>query len=240
MSRDISPDVQTVKLFLTDPHPCSYLDDREAVTAFIDPYQHMDKGLYTQLSRQGFRRSGRYMYTPRCQGCNACISVRLLVNEFAPNRQQRRCAKRNADLDIDITPNTSDSEHYRIYKSYIEERHADGDMYPPSFGQYRDFISNLWHNSQFMEIRLDGKLIAAGVVDILYDGLSAIYTYYLPEYASRSLGTFAIMAEVELARKLGLDYVYLGYWIKNSPKMAYKSNFAPLEQLLDGVWQPVD
>lgn len=238
MSRDITPDVQVVRLFLTEAHTCSYLKDKEATTAFVDPGIVVDTHLYSYLSDLGFRRSGRYVYTPRCEGCNACIPARIPVNEFKPNRQQRRCNSKNSDLSVWVTRTIDESEHYPLYESYISERHADGDMYPPTRVQFKDFISNLWENSKILEIRLDDELIAAGVLDILDNGISAIYTYYSSNYPKRSLGTYAILAQIVLAKQMKLPYVYLGYWIKESQKMAYKTNFQPLELLIDDEWVP--
>ena len=237
MSRDITPDVRAIRLFLTEPHPCSYLEGQKAITAFVDPAITVDKTLYSHLSNYGFRRSGRYIYAPRCKSCNACLPARLVVTDFEPNRQQNRCNKRNADLTVSIARSIDESEHYPLYEQYLAERHADGDMYPPTMAQYRDFISSLWENSRVLEVRLEGKLIAAGVIDILNDGISAIYTYYSPDHPKRSLGTYMILAELVLARDVGLPYLYLGYWIANSPKMAYKKNFQPLELLINDRWE---
>lgn len=237
MSRDITPDVRAIRLFLTEPHPCSYLEGQKAITAFVDPAITVDKTLYSHLSNYGFRRSGRYIYAPRCKSCNACIPARLVVNDFEPKRQQNRCNKRNADLTVSIARSIDESEHYPLYEQYLAERHADGDMYPPTMAQYRDFISSLWENSRVLEVRLEGELIAAGVIDILNDGISAIYTYYSPDHPKRSLGTYMILAELVLARDVGLPYLYLGYWIASSPKMAYKKNFQPLELLINDRWE---
>ncbi|MEZ5529117.1 MAG: arginyltransferase [Porticoccaceae bacterium] len=240
MSRDITPDVRAIRLFLTEPHPCSYLEDQKAITAFVDPAITVDKNLYSHLSNFGFRRSGRYIYAPRCKSCKACIPARLVVNEFEPNRQQNRCNRQNEDLTISIVREVNEKEHYRLYERYLEARHADGDMYPPTMIQYRDFISSLWDNSRMLEARLNGELVAAGVIDVLNDGISAIYTYYSPDYPKRSLGTYMILAELVLARQVGLPYLYLGYWIEKSPKMAYKKNFQPLELLIDDQWVPMN
>ena len=240
MSRDITPDVQMIRLFLTEPHPCSYLEGKEATTAFVEPEIDIDPHLYSQLSDMGFRRSGRYVYAPRCEACNACIPARLVVGDFKPNRQQRRCRKKNSDLNVWVTTSIDELEHYPLYERYINKRHADGDMYPASRSQFKDFISNLWRNSKMMEIRLGDELIAAGVVDVLDSGLSAIYTYFSCEHPKRSLGSYAILAQIMLAKQMNLPYVYLGYWIKNSPKMAYKSSYRPLEVLRDGEWVLAD
>ncbi len=236
MSRDISPDVHVIRLFLTEPHSCSYLKGKKARTAFVDPVIDIDSHLYTQLSDMGFRRSGRYVYTPRCEGCKACISARIVVGEFKPNRQQNRCNKRNTDLSIHITTGIDEAEHYPLYRRYINARHSDGDMYPASLEQFRDFISRLWRETRILEIRYKDELIAAGVMDILDNGISAIYSYYSLDHDKRSLGTYVILTQVELARQMNLPYVYLGYWVENSRKMAYKANFKPLELLIDRQW----
>jgi arginyl-tRNA--protein-N-Asp/Glu arginylyltransferase len=240
MSRDITPDVQMVRLFLTEPHDCSYLEDKQATTAFVDPAVEIDSHLYSQLSDMGFRRSGKYVYIPRCEHCNACLPARLVVDNFQPNRQQRKCNKRNSDLTVWVTTEIDEAEHYPLYERYITERHSDGDMYPPSRSQFKDFISNLWRNSKIIEVRLGDELLAGGVVDILENGLSAVYIYFSCDHPKRSLGTYTILAHVMLAKQMKLPYVYLGYWIKNSPKMAYKSNFQPLEILRDGEWIEAD
>ncbi|MEJ6707193.1 arginyltransferase [Porticoccus sp. Uisw_050_02] len=250
MSRDITPDIRRIRLFLTDPHPCSYLPGNEATTAFVasadlnlevNSHIEVDPQFYSQLSDMGFRRSGQYFYAPRCQACNACISARLVVKKFKPSRQQQRCSSRNQDLTVWISTQIDEQEHYPLYKRYINTRHADGDMFPPNLNQFRDFIGNLREYSRIVEIRCGDELIAAGVVDILEDGLSAIYTYYStePQHKKRSLGTFTILSEIMLAREMELSYLYLGYWIKDSPKMAYKSNYRPLEILKDRQWTPL-
>jgi arginine-tRNA-protein transferase len=150
--------------------------------------------------------------------------------------------KRNEGLIVKQVSAIDEQEHYPLYKNYINTRHADGDMYPPNLPQFKDFIGNLREYSQMIEIRDNGELISAGVIDLLEDGLSAIYSYYSTElkHKSRSLGTFSILSQITLAEEMGLSYLYLGYWIKNSPKMAYKSNYRPLEILKDRQWILLD
>ena len=236
MTRDISPDVQRVRLLLTEPHPCSYLPDQQATTAFVDPQQYVDMRLYSRLSRLGFRRSGKYLYIPRCAKCSACLATRIRVATFNSNRQQRKCLKRNQDLRVGSNRYIDVAEHYPLYQTYIANRHNDGDMFPPTIQQYNDFINSLTEISSINEFRYQGKLVAASVMDRLDDGLSAIYTYFSPGEAKRSLGTFAILTAIEQAKTLGLPFVYLGYWIKNCHKMSYKSRFDSLEVLLGGEW----
>lgn len=238
MTRDVTPDLAKVRLFLTEPHPCSYLRDRSATTAFVDPVLPINSDLYSRLSEHGFRRSGKFLYIPRCQGCAACVPARIPVADFAPSRRQRRCLKKNTDLKMSVLNRIDDSEHFSIYERYIQERHSDGDMFPPSRGQYDDFIGSTAPFTRFLEFRKDGRLLAASVVDILENGLSAIYTYFDPNEERRSLGAFAILSMIDLARQHHIPHVYLGYWIDGCRKMLYKTQYQPVELLTDGVWIP--
>lgn len=228
-----------LRFFLTVPHACSYLPGREATTLFLDPQEPPGQGVYDALAVLGFRRSGRHLYRPHCESCSACISVRIPVDEFAPNRTQRKLLKRNADLSVRERPAAFVNEHYELYARYIRMRHADGDMFPPSREQYRTFL-NLDHPyARLLEFRLRGKLLAVAAIDLLSHGLSAIYTFFDPsaEYESRSLGTYAVLHEVNLARQHGLPHVYLGYWIRECRKMNYKRAFQPLEYLDGRSWR---
>ena len=236
MSRDIAPDLQKIQLFLTEAHACSYLSDKQATTAFVDPKYPLDTETYSHLSTMGFRRSGQYIYAPRCASCKSCIPVRVPVESFASTRSQKRCLKRNVDISAKIEPNIKLDEHYELYQKYIDTRHSDGDMYPATMTQYRDFIGKPWDCTRFIEFRLDKKLVACAVSDWLDDGLSAIYTYYDPDLSARSLGTFAILKQIEMAREQALDYLYLGYWIRDSAKMTYKSKFRPSELYIENRW----
>ena len=236
MSRDIAPDLHKIQLYLTEAHPCSYLPNKQATTAFVDPKYPLDTETYSRLSTLGFRRSGQYIYTPRCASCQSCIPVRVPVDSFQATRSQKRCLKRNADIEVHIQPKMNLDEHYTLYQKYIDTRHSDGDMYPATMAQYRDFIGKPWECTRFIEFRLGKKLVACAVSDWLNDGLSAIYTYYDPELSARSLGTFAILQQIELAREQALDYLYLGYWIRDSAKMTYKSKFRPSELYIENRW----
>ncbi|MGJ7460947.1 arginyltransferase [Halomonas sp. MA07-2] len=231
--------VRDLRFFLTVPHACSYLAGREATTLFLDPQESPGQGVYDSLALLGFRRSGRHLYRPHCEGCNACISVRLPVEEFARSRSQRRLARRNADLTLHLRPAIFDPEHYSLYSRYICTRHADGDMYPPSHEQYRTFLTLDQEYARLMEFRLEGQLVAVAAYDQLEHGLSAIYTFFAPdpELERRSLGTFAVLTLVEQARRRGLPHVYLGYWISECRKMAYKRDFQPLEMLDGRHWR---
>jgi leucyl-tRNA---protein transferase len=229
-------DLSTLKLFATKPHPCSYIDGEEATTVFVDPEALIDRELYSKLSLLGFRRSGGHLYRPQCSSCQACISCRILASRFRPSRAQKRCLQKNQDIDIHLVTNIDSVEHYNLYARYIEHRHQDGDMYPPSETQYKAFLTSEWGATQYWEFRLDGFLVGVSVCDQLYDGLSAVYTYFDPKLSDRSLGKFAILTQIERANSLGLPYVYLGYWIKQCEKMSYKIQYRPLELLMNRRW----
>lgn len=229
-------DLSTLKLFATQPHPCSYLEDQEATTLFVDPEAPVDITLYSQLSQLGFRRSGSHLYRPQCSSCQACISCRIPVTLFNPNRSQRRCWQRNQDLAISLTDNIHTRKHYALYANYISRRHQDGDMYPPSIAQYEAFLTREWGVTRYLEFHVGEQLLGVAVCDQLEDGLSAVYTFYDPDQERRSLGVFAILAQIEIARNQGLNYLYLGYWIKQCEKMRYKIQYRPLELLINRRW----
>ncbi len=229
--------LRTLVFFATPPHDCSYLPDREATTMFVDPRAYIDKKLYSQLTALGFRRSGSHYYRPHCENCNACIPVRLKVNDFKPDRNQRRVLEKNRDLTCELVPASFSERYYQLYAHYIEQRHADGDMYPPSREQFTSFLVEGATDSWFLEIRLEEKLIGLAAVDMLDDGLSAIYTVFDPAHETRSLGTFAILWQIEAAKSWELPNLYLGYWIRECRKMNYKTRFTPIEALRDGQWQ---
>lgn len=229
-------DLSTIRLFATHPHSCSYLENKHATTVFVDPNEKMDAQLYSQLSELGFRRSGGHVYRPKCQNCQACIPARIPVQFFEANRQQRRCWKRNQDLQLRVLENIDSNEHYQLYERYIAERHNDGDMYPASRSQFRSFLTREWGVTQYLELRLEGKLVGVAVCDQMENALSAVYTYFDPNLHRRSLGIYAVLLQIQRAQELGLKYIYLGYWIKASTKMNYKTQFRPLELLINKRW----
>jgi len=229
-------DLSHLKLFATQPHPCSYLEGEEATTLFIDPEAPVDRALYSQLSQLGFRRSGGHLYRPHCADCSACISCRIPVKDFVPNRTQRRCWRRNEDLVLSFTDRIDTEEHYQLYADYIETRHKDGDMYPPSRTQYEAFLSREWGLTRYIEFRLEDRLLGVAVCDRLDDGLSAVYTFFDSREPRRSLGVFGILAQIDRAQQLGLEHVYLGYWIKRCQKMDYKTQYRPLQLLVNRRW----
>jgi arginyl-tRNA--protein-N-Asp/Glu arginylyltransferase len=227
----------TIRLFASPPHGCAYLDEREAVTQFIDPSQTLDSRLYSQLVDAGFRRSGEYVYRPRCNPCQACRPARIPTAAFRPSRSQRRTWRRNLDLEVSTMPMGFREEHFALYRRYIASRHAGGDMDVTQPERYKEFLLSSWSDTWCYEFRLDGRLLAVAVVDRLIQGLSAVYTFFDPEYANRGLGTFAVLWEIAEAHGQGLSWLYLGYWIAECAKMSYKSQFQPLEIYRDGMWQ---
>lgn len=203
---------------------------------FVDPSYPIDKNLYSQLSERGFRRSGAHVYRPHCADCNACVPARIPVAEFKMNRKQRRCWKSNSDLTINCISSIDTDEHYDLYARYIEQRHSDGDMFPPSKEQFRSFLSSEWQVTEYLELRKGEQLLMVAVCDRLQNGYSAVYTFFEPSETKRSLGSLAILWQIELAKHYELPHVYLGYWIKECNKMNYKTQYRPLELLINGFW----
>ncbi len=230
---------EALKFFATAPHPCSYLDGQEATTLFVEPNTPLSGEQTVQLAESGFRRSGRYIYRPHCSQCSACISVRVPIASFQPKRRQIRTRKQNQDVTFNARSPILDEDHYELYRRYIEIRHADGDMYPPSPAQYESFLASNHAHAFFLEARIGQQLIAVTLFDeIPGNGLSAIYTFFDPDPAfdSRSLGRLMILQLIEIARGLELTYLYLGYWIRDSQKMAYKTEYRPIEMLINSRW----
>lgn len=230
-------DLNELKLFATTPHPCSYLDDRDATTVFIDPEVSVDQNLYSQLTNYGFRRSGKHIYRPACKTCQACIPIRVDVETFTPNRSQQRCLRKNKDLTVTVVSTIDTDEHYTLYAKYIEQRHSDGDMYPPKRDEYRSFLSAQWGVTKYLEFRnSENNLIGVAVADQLENGISAVYTFFDPDEQKRSLGVYAVLAQIAWAQKQSNRYVYLGYWIKECQKMSYKTLYKPFELFINNQW----
>jgi arginyl-tRNA--protein-N-Asp/Glu arginylyltransferase len=237
---EIVSKLESLEFFQTQNHKCSYLPEQQASTVFLNPNQRIDNTLYSQLAELGFRRSGCHVYKPMCRNCQACIPVRIPVNDFRINRQQRRTKKYNQSLVVRPVDTIDTDEHYTLYQRYINERHVDGDMYPASLDQFQSFLSGKWLSTKYFEFRDEGRLVASSVADVMDNGISAVYTYYDPEITQRSLGIYAILHLIEQARQQQLASVYLGYWIEESPKMRYKSVFKPLEFFSEGKWLRID
>lgn len=230
-------------LYLSMPHSCSYLPERVSTIVFVDPRHTLNQLSYGHYVRQGFRRSGDLVYRPYCQTCSACVPVRIPVAHFTPTRGQRRVWRRNQDLHVIERDPVMDAEHFALYRRYQTGRHSGSSMDDPDPERYANFLMSKQADTRFHEFRLPGRdypgggqLLAVAVTDLLPDGLSAVYTFYEPDLPARGLGVHAILWQVAEARRLGLPWVYLGYWIKESPKMAYKTNFRPVEIIQNGRW----
>lgn len=224
-------------LFATPPHACGYLEEETATTVFADPRVATSTEVYSLLSRYGFRRSGEHLYRPQCSDCAACVPVRVAADRFRMRRSQRRVWNRNRDLMVRSRGDEFDPEHFELYRRYMSARHRGGAMDNPSERQYREFLSCSWAETAFFEFRLEDRLLAVAVCDRLEDGFSAMYTFFDPAEARRSLGTYAILWEIEEVRRLGLSWLYLGYWIEASEKMRYKADFRPQQRLVAGRWR---
>lgn len=224
---------------ITPLHQCNYLPDRAARLEFIELQepQMMPTAIFSQFSRLGFRRSGNHLYRPVCVHCQRCMATRLPVDEFVPNRTQRRLAHRLASFSIRTTDcRDANEQHFNLYARYICARHSDGDMYPPSLASFQRFLQFSFTESFFMEFWDGENLVMVAVCDKLNDGISAVYTFFDPDMPQLSLGTLGILAQIEYVKRLNLAYVYLGFWIPDSNKMRYKANFQPIEVLIDGQW----
>lgn len=229
----------TLKVGLTPEHECSYLPPaRERLMVLLDE-SYLSAAGYEYLLQAGFRRSGSDIYRPHCQACLACRSLRINVNDFVPSRNQRRIWKRNQDLKLVISSQDK-PEYYALYARYITLRHSDGSMFPPSRNQYDHFLLCRWMPPLFMEFRLGQQLLAVAVTDAMPHSLSAMYTFFEPTQASRSPGTFSILSQIEWAKKMRRQWLYLGYQVDDCDKMNYKNQFHPHEQLIDREWKKFD
>ncbi len=222
--------------YITMPSPCNYLPDHTAVTVFADPFAGMSKALYSTLVDYGFRRSGDHVYVPYCPNCNACVPARIPVARFRAHRSQRRTWQRNADITVQRVAAAANDEHYQLYQRYVAQRHPGGGMEHYCPEQYLLFFGCRWGETWLYEFRCGADLLAVAAVDHLQNGLSAVYTFFDPDQAERSLGTYAVLWQISEAARLNLPFVYLGYWIAESDKMNYKANFHPLEIYRNGRW----
>ena len=225
--------------YMSERHDCSYLPARSARSLFLDPQAQVDSTLYQLLIDRGFRRSGPYLYQPACPSCEACISLRIPAPDFKPNRSQRRNWQANQGrIEVIAKPAEFDPEHYTLYMKYQQQRHSDGAMICNSPEQYLNFLTCNWSQTVFYEFRMQGKLAAVAVTDLLPEGLSAVYTFYDPEHTKGGLGVYALLWQIRQAGHLDKHWVYPGFWIKDSEKMNYKANYRPLEAWTGHNWRP--
>lgn len=221
--------LQHFRFLITPEHPCSYLEDQVATTLFVDPLEDMDVAKYSQLAERGFRRSGEHVYRPHCALCSECKLVRIRVNNFVPSRSQQRLLHKNQAIEMRWVLADFSEEHFSLYRAYMQQRHPGSSMDDDDPLHYTHIMQADWCTTRLAEFRLDDRLIAVAITDWLENGLSAVYTYFDPNLSGQSLGTFAILSQIESARQMDLEYVYLGYWIQACQKMAYKIRFNAIE-----------
>lgn len=224
-------------LFISSERSCNYLPERRARTVFVDPTLAMDPPLYSLLAAHGFRRSGPHVYRPQCEGCRACVPLRVPLGSFEPSRDQKRVLRRNLDVRVVARPAAFEPEHFALYERYLAGRHAGGGMDGGSEADYRQFLLSPWCRTVLLEMRRGDALVGVAVTDELERAFSAVYTFFDPSLSERGLGTYAILMQIEEGRRRGLDWLYLGYWVEASRKMSYKARFRPFETLGPEGWR---
>ena len=241
----------TPQFYLTAPTPCPYLPGKEERKVFTHIVGKRAREMNEILTQGGFRRSQTIAYRPACEACRACVSVRVVTDEFRPTGNMRRVLKGNADLVGNLASNRPSSDQYSLFRRYLDSRHADGGMVDMTVLDYSMMVEDSHVETRVVEYRRRGPdtaingrgrgdVLGVCLTDVLSDGLSMVYSFYDPEEAHRSLGTFMILDHIARARAMGLAYLYLGYWVEGSPKMHYKARFRPQERLMPQGWARVE
>jgi arginine-tRNA-protein transferase len=238
-------EVEDLRIFHTAEHPCGYWPERVARDLVLDPRDPRLLAFYPTALDWGFRRSGDILYRPHCRACRACVAVRIPVAAFAPDRSQRRCLARNAQVEMRVLPAERTDEQLALYQRYLGARHRGGGMDDHGANEFDQFLVGRWAQGRFIELRErdahgPGRLLAVAVTDVTEAALSAVYTFYDPDEGARSLGTLAVLRQIEWARREGRAHLYLGYWIDGHDKMDYKRRFRSLEAFDGSGWQPFD
>ncbi len=228
------------QFYVTAPQPCPYLEGREERKLFTTLEINSALGLNDILSHQGFRRSQNVIYRPSCSNCNACQSARVDVMGFKPSKSQKRIMRRNSGLQRSVIRPWASEDHFALFTKYLENRHADGGMAGMEIDEFAAMVEESPINTQLIEYKQDGEVVAVCLTDSLSDGLSMVYSFFAPELTRNSVGSFMILDHINMAKKVGLPFVYLGYWVQGSPKMDYKSNYSPLETFRAGKWRSLD
>lgn len=252
MSLPSDKPLQKLQFYVTTGYSCGYLPNKLAQSLIASPQHLIDANVYSGLIQQGFRRSGKFAYRPHCENCRECVPVRVTLQNFLHSRSQKRAYKQHQNLTITILNIAFYQEHYALYASYQNARHSDkthSDKNPnindtnqdqkaekEDVKQYKNFLCQTNVDSILVEFRENKQLKMVSVIDIVRDGISAVYTFYDTNDSKTSYGTYNVLWQAEWAKQLNLPYLYLGYWIRDSQKMAYKQNFKPLEKLIDGEW----
>ncbi|MEI6334099.1 MAG: arginyltransferase [Methylococcaceae bacterium] len=226
----------SIPLFLSQEHPCGYLDDEKAQSLFVHPGYPVTSPIYAQLIEQGFRRSGDEVYAPHCPHCSSCISVRLPVKKFKPSRSQKRCLSKNTATQVIVKPAVFEQAHYDMYLRYQAVRHGDSSMATASPDEYLNFLGSSWCNTKFVEFSINNELAGVAVIDQFEQAWSAVYTFFEPKFNDYSLGVYAVLWQIEQVVRQQKEFLYLGFWIQACKKMAYKSDYQPLQLLIDKQW----
>ncbi len=242
MTLPTEPTLQKLQFYVTTSYSCGYLPKRLAQSLIATPQHLVDANVYSSLIQQGFRRSGKFAYRPHCEHCQACVPVRIVLQDFVLSRSQKRAHRQHQSLTTTVLPVAFHEEHYTLYAAYQKLRHAEDKpehekkAVDDDVEQYKSFLCETNVESVLVEFRENNQLKMVSVIDIVHDGISAVYTFYDATEHKASYGTYNVLWQINWAKQLNLPYLYLGYWIQDSQKMSYKQKFQPLEKFIDDEW----